>query len=86
MYDENVRLILTRGGYMKIIGIILIIFGVVDLVGGFAGFDLWDTLGIHLPDIVWRFSAYAEIAIGYALFNFGSSSEEESGGEESTDA
>ena len=35
---------------LKIVGAILVIFGLVDLIGSFAGFDLWGTLGIVLPD------------------------------------
>lgn len=62
---------------MKIIGILLIIFGVVDLVGSFAQFDLWGTIGIQLPDVIWKYSAYIEIALGYLLFNLGGGEDEE---------
>ena len=54
---------------MKIIGVILILFGLADLIGSFMGFDLWGGyIGIELPEILWRFSAYIEIGIGYFLF------------------
>ena len=53
------------------LGGILVVFGLVDLVGSFAGFDLWGTIGVQLPDIVWRFSAYIELAVGYMLFRAG---------------
>ncbi len=52
-------------------GGILVAFGIVDLVGSFVGFDLWGTIGVPLPDIVWRFSAYIEIAVGGYVFNLG---------------
>lgn len=62
---------------MKIIGILIIAFGLVDLIGSYAEFDLWGGfLGVQLPEVLWKFSAYIEIAIGAALFKFGSSSEE----------
>ena len=63
---------------MKILGIILIAFGLVDLLGSYAEFDLWGGfLGIDLPEMLWKFSSYIELIIGYALFNFSSNSEEE---------
>lgn len=59
---------------MKLIGIMIIIFGVIDLVGSYTGFDLWGGfLGIHLPDILWKFSSYIEIALGYFIMKFGGS-------------
>lgn len=62
---------------LKIIGVLLIGFGLVDLLGSFAQFDLWGTLGIQLPDIIWKFSAYIEIALGYFLFSIGGAEESE---------
>jgi len=63
---------------MKIIGIILIAFGLVDLIGSFADFDLWGGfIGVELPDLLWQYSAYLEMIAGYLLFNAGSSSDEE---------
>ena len=53
------------------IGGLIIAFGLVDFVGSFVHFDLWGRMGVRLPDIVWRFSAYIEFAIGYALFKYG---------------
>ncbi len=66
---------------MKMAGIILIVFGVIDFGGSWVGFDLWGGfLGIDLPDLVWQFSAYAEIGIGYFLMQLG-----EDGGEPAVD-
>ena len=60
---------------MKIAGIILIIIGIIDLGGSFLGFDLWGGfLGIALPDILWKYSAYIEMIAGYGLMNLGSKS------------
>lgn len=62
---------------MKIIGILIMLFGLVDLVGSFTGFDLWGTIGVQLPELLWKYSAYIEIAIGYGLFNLAGSNDEE---------
>ena len=62
---------------LKIIGVLLIVFGLVDLVGSFADFDLWMEIGVELPELLWRFSAYIEIALGYFLFKLGSGSSSE---------
>jgi hypothetical protein len=66
---------------VKILGILLIVIGLIDFGGSYAGFDLWGGfLGIQLPELLWKFSAYIEMIIGYFLFNLGSKSDE---GEES---
>ena len=56
----------------QIIGGLLILFGVVDLGGSYADFDLWGTMGIELPEFLWSISAYIELAVGYGLFKLGS--------------
>lgn len=63
---------------MKIVGILIILFGVVDLAGSFVGFDLWGgIIGINLPDLLWTYSAYIEIALGFVVMNYlGSNSDE----------
>ena len=66
------------------IGGFLIAFGLVDLLGSFAQFDLWDTIGVQLPDIIWKFSAYIELAIGFGAFKLGKSISENASAEEST--
>ena len=44
---------------MKVVGIALIVFGLVDAAGSFIGFDLWGGfLGIELPEKLWNASAY----------------------------
>lgn len=58
---------------MKIIGIILLAIGLIDLVGTYADFDLWGGfLGVNLPDVLWQYSAFIEIGLGYFIFKLGS--------------
>ena len=58
---------------MRIIGGLLIAFGLVDMIGSFAGLDVWsDWIHVDLPEALWSFSAYIEIGLGYFLFNLGS--------------
>ena len=60
------------GMALKIAGGLLFVFGVVDLIGSFAGFDVWtDYIGINLPQVIWSFTAYIEIALGGFLFKVG---------------
>ena len=64
---------------MKIAGIFIIIFGLTDLIGSFTGFDLWgDFIGANLPDLLWQYSAYIEMALGYFLTTLDSKSTEPS--------
>ena len=58
---------------MKIIGGLLIAFGLVDVVGSFAGLDVWgEWIGVNLPEAIWSFTAYIEMGLGYFLFRLGS--------------
>ena len=44
---------------MLIIGGLLFLFGLVDLIGSWSGFDIWiDWIKVDLPEVVWRFSAW----------------------------
>ncbi len=63
---------------LKIIGILLIVMGAVDLIGSYTGFDLWGRLGVTLPDLLWKYSSYIEIGLGLLLFNIGNANKEES--------
>lgn len=60
---------------VKIIGAIIFLFGVVDIGGSYMDFDLWGTIGIQLPDILWKYSSYIELALGAFLFSMGSDDE-----------
>lgn len=58
---------------LKIIGGIIFAFGLVDLIGSYSGLDVWnDWLHIQLPEMLWRFSSYIEIALGAFLFRLNS--------------
>ncbi len=58
------------------LGGFLVVFGLVDLIGSFAEFDLWGTLGVQLPDVIWSISAWIEIALGVFLFRVGMATSE----------
>ena len=63
---------------MKILGIIIIAFGLVDLIGSYTGFDLWGGfIGVDLPEVLWNYSSYIEMALGYFVMNIGSDDTEE---------
>lgn len=58
---------------MKILGIIIIAFGLVDLIGSYTGFDLWGGfIGVDLPEVLWNYSSYIEMALGYFVMSIGS--------------
>ena len=64
---------------MRIIGIVFIIVGLVDVIGSWGGYDFWgEFMGIRLPDILWMLSGYIELTIGYFLFNLGTDESEAS--------
>ncbi len=63
---------------MKILGILIIAIGLVDLIGSYTGFDLWGGfIGIELPDLLWKYSSFIEIGLGYFIMNSASKSENE---------
>ena len=63
---------------LKIIGAVLFLFGLVDLIGSYAGLDVWgDWIGVTLPEAIWRFTSYIEMAAGWILFKLGSGAGEE---------
>ncbi len=58
---------------MKIIGGLFIAFGVLDMIGSYTGLDVWgEWIGVQLPEIIWTFTAYIELGIGYLFINLGS--------------
>lgn len=58
-----------------VVGGLLVAFGVIDFVGSFFGLDVWrDWFGIRLPPLLWKFSPWIEMTIGYALIQAGSKS------------
>jgi hypothetical protein len=61
---------------LKLIGILLLLFGFVDFAGSWFEFDIWyDWLGMELPELVWSFSAYIEMALGGYLIHLSSRGE-----------
>ena len=63
----------------KIIGGLLILVGVVDFAGSYMDFDLWGTLGVPLPEFVWRYSHFIAGGLGLVIWGLGSATD---GGEE----
>ena len=55
----------------KIIGVLVVLWGIADLVIGLQGGDLWAQIGVQLPDIIWRFSHYIAIIAGATIFGMG---------------
>ena len=65
---------------MKIIGGLLIAFGLVDVIGSFAGLDVWgEWIGVNLPEAIWSFTAYIEMGLGYLLIRLGSKDADDGG-------
>ena len=57
-----------------VVGVIFFSIGAIDLVGSFTGFDLWGGFfGIQLPELLWKYSAYLELLVGYLAFKAGRS-------------
>lgn len=50
-------------------GILLVALGAVDLMGSYIGFDIWGTMGIVLPEFVWKYSSNIEVALALLLIN-----------------
>ena len=52
---------------MKILAFIIIAFGLADVGLSWVGIDVWGTMGVTLPDVIWSYSGFIEMAIGYGL-------------------
>ena len=62
----------------KILGALLVIWGLADLGLSYAGTDLWmDALGIQLEGVVYQYSAWAAMVIGAVVWSLGSSAADE---------
>jgi hypothetical protein len=58
---------------MKLLGYLLVTFGLFDLVGSHFGIDVWgEWLGIELPEPLWYSTVFIEVGIGYLLIKIGS--------------
>ncbi len=64
---------------MAAVGLVVILFGLIDVIGSFVGFDLWrDFIGwTDMPELLWQLSGYAEMFVGYFLLNMGGDEEAE---------
>ena len=57
--------------FFKIIGGLVVLWGIADLIIGLQGGDLWAQIGIHLPDLIWQYSHYIAIIAGAGIFSLG---------------
>ncbi len=62
---------------MKIIGGILILWGIADFGLSWIGIDLYWEIGINVPDWLYQWTAWIVMGIGYAIFSIGEPSKEE---------
>lgn len=62
---------------MKIIGIIIILWGVADFGLSWVGTDLYLEIGINLPLWLYQWTAWIAMGIGYAIFSIGESDKQE---------
>lgn len=63
---------------MKIVGIIIIAIGLVDLIGSYTGFDLWGAfVGVELPELLWEYSSFVEIGLGCFIMSLGKSNDDD---------
>lgn len=60
---------------MKIVGIILIVWGVADIGLSWMGTDLYGEIGIQLPDVIYPFTPFIAMVIGYSIMSIGKSSD-----------
>ncbi len=62
----------------KILGGALIAWAVADFALSYMGTDVWlDWLGIHLPEVIYRFSAIIVGVIGGVIWKLGDSTDTE---------
>lgn len=53
---------------MRILGIVILIFGLADLAGIYLGYSLWsDIADVVLPDFLATYGPLVEIALGAGL-------------------
>jgi len=58
---------------MRIIGILLVAFGLVDFIESWRDYDVWQRwFHITKPEVLGRFSGYIEMVLGYFLIKRGS--------------
>ena len=62
---------------MKIIGIILILWGIADFGLSWLGTDLYLEIGINIPVWLYQWTAWIAMGIGSAIFSIGEPSKQE---------
>ena len=63
---------------LKIVGGLLVLWGIADVGGSYMGIDVWrDWLGIELSGLAYRFSGYAELISGALLWSVGGKQDDE---------
>ncbi|MDB3950177.1 hypothetical protein N9403_00925 [Gammaproteobacteria bacterium] len=58
---------------MKIVGILLIIWGFADLGLSWVGTDLYYEIGIELSDAIYPFTHWIAMGIGYGIYSISGS-------------
>jgi hypothetical protein len=56
---------------MKIIGVILILWGIADFGLSWLETDLYGEIGINLPSWLYPYTAYIAMGLGYGLYALG---------------
>ena len=62
---------------MNIIGTVLIIWGVADMGLSWLGTDLYWEIGIELSSVIYPFTHWIAMGVGFAIYSIGSANEEE---------
>ena len=62
---------------MKIIGTVLIIWGVADMGLSWLGTDLYWEIGIELSRGIYPFTHWIAMGVGFVIYSIGSANEEE---------
>ena len=60
----------------NILKLLVFLWVLADLILSWMGTDLWASVGIRLPDLIWQFSHYAAMGIGAVIFSMGGSGDD----------
>jgi hypothetical protein len=64
---------------MKIVGLLLVLFGITDFALSWLGTDVWyEWFGIQLPGFLYFFSAIIAVSIGSAMMRSGRGASDDS--------
>ena len=67
--NEEGDIILYGRNNMKIVGILLIIWGFADLGLSWAGIDLYWEIGVELPVAIYPFTHWIAMGVGYGIYS-----------------